>query len=342
MDRAVARIIDANFNRAREALRVMEDYVRFVHDDPGACEAAKKLRHDLAGCLCCFPSDELLAARDTPGDVGTVITTASEQSRQDLRAVCVAAAKRLPEALRTIEECTKTIDASVAERIEALRYRAYELEQRVLLRSQRAARFAGVRLYVLITEALCRRPWLETAKLAIAGGAGCLQLREKSIEDGELLERATAFVRLCRDHDCLAIVNDRPDIALLADADGVHLGQTDMPAPAARRIVGPDRLIGVSTHTPAQFDAALACCPDYLAVGPMFASSTKPQDHVPGPELLSYARSRTDTPIVAIGGITADNLPVLKGAGASCACVCSAVIADPDPASAIRRLRGQL
>jgi len=200
----------------------------------------------------------------------------------------------------------------------------------------RASRFAKVKLYVLITAELCRQDWLTTAADAIAGGAGCLQLREKDLDDREWLARARQLSSLCREHDILFIVNDRPDIAVLADADGVHVGQQDLTVADARRIVGPDRLVGISTHTPEQFQAALAQSPDYIAVGPMFPSSTKPQEHVPGSELLTLALRETEIPIVAIGGITADKLNTLSNAGASCICVCSAVISATDAREAAR------
>ena len=326
----VARIIDANFNRAREAIRVMEDYARFIQNDPAGCEAAKRLRHELAAAYHQMPVDELLSARDTPNDVGTTISTLTERTRQDGCDVLTASAKRLPEALRTIEEYTKTFDAPLAAALEAIRYRAYDLEQRLVLRSQRSARFAKVRLYVLITADLCRKDWRQSAIDAIAGGAGCVQLREKELEDGELLARARELAGICRERGALFIVNDRPDIAALTDADGVHLGQSDMSVAQARRIVGPRRLVGLSTHTPEQFHAAVESQPDYISVGPMFQSTTKPQDHVPGPDLLALAVRETEIPIVAIGGITPQNLPKLAAVIANpaylrCVAACSAV-----------------
>lgn len=339
LSRETARIIDANLNRAREALRVMEDYVRFVLDDPASCAVLKQFRHDLRECVRGVSLDDLLAARDTPGDVGTRISTDSERRRTDARDACVASAKRLSEALRTIEEYAKTFDADLPAAVESLRYRAYEVEQRILMRGGRSSRFAKVRLYVLLTASMCRRDWLETAAEAIAGGADCIQLREKTMDDGELLARARRLSSLCRERGVVFIVNDRPDIAALSDADGVHLGQTDMSPADARRIVGPDRLIGLSTHTPEQLDAAIRLLPDYIAVGPMFASSTKPQEHVPGPSLLELASGRTSIPVVPIGGIAPDNVAVLKQAGAQRVCACSAVIGENDPRSAAGRLR---
>lgn len=331
MDSRVARIIDANYNRAREAVRVMEDYARFVLDDVAGSAAMKNFRHDLRSALADLPADILLAARDTPGDVGTTITNESEQVRPDARSVFIAAAKRLPEALRTIEEYAKTVNTETASRIEALRYRAYDLEQRLILRGQLSSQFAKVKLYVLVTANLCRGDWLGVAQQAIRGGAGCLQLREKSLEDGELLNRARQLTELCHRLGALSIINDRPDIALLADADGVHLGQTDMSVRDARRIVGPEKLIGISTHTVQQLRTALADCPDYVAVGPMFNSQTKPDLELAGVEFLKQAVGRTELPLVAIGGVTTDNSSILYAGGATCVCACSAVIAADQP-----------
>jgi thiamine-phosphate pyrophosphorylase len=338
----IHRILDANANRAREALRVMEEYVRFVQNDPAGNALLKQCRHDLAEAMKLFNADDLLTARDTPGDVGTQITTSSETRRSTTEDVFTASAKRLTEALRALEEYGKLVSTDAAARFEALRYRAYDIEQRVRLRGDRSARFARVCLYVIITESLCTADWLTTATRVLAGGADCLQLREKDLDDGELLARARQLTALCREHGAMFIMNDRPDLARLAGADGVHVGQTDMSVADARRILGPDRLIGVSTHNPAQLADALTAAPDYVAVGPMYDSATKPQPHVPGPDLLQQALARTEIPIVAIGGITPARAGDLAAIGATCLCICSAVISQKDPEQAARSLKKQM
>jgi len=196
---SVLRLIDANANRAREALRVLEDYARFVRDDADLSEQLKVLRHDLTAVVGPFLPDAILH-RNTTGDVGTTISTPAEGTRADVEEVVVAAGKRLGEALRAIEEYLKTVDAGASVRVEQLRYRFYTTEQRIAMTFPSSAlqRMGEVRLYVLITEAVCRRPWHEAAALAITGGADCLQLREKELEGGEFLNRARQFVALCR------------------------------------------------------------------------------------------------------------------------------------------------
>jgi thiamine-phosphate pyrophosphorylase len=187
---------------------------------------------------------------------------------------------------------------------------------------------------VLLTESLCGKPWRETLEAVIRGGAGCVQLREKSLEGRALLERAHAVRELTRRRGVLFAMNDRPDIARLADADIIHVGQDDLAVRDVRRIVGGAMLVGKSTHTIEQFEAALRESPDYLAVGPMFDSPTKPQPHIAGPQTLAAARAKTELPLVAIGGITAANTQQVWSAGADCVAACAAVISADDPEAA--------
>jgi thiamine-phosphate pyrophosphorylase len=167
---AIARILDANVNRAREAMRVMEDAARFALNDEALSAELKSLRHDLRAALASLPEGWLEANRDTPGDVGSAISTEGEMSRANLADVIIAAGKRLAEALRVIEETAKTVDADMAREIESLRYRAYDLDQRLTLRlgSGRAKQW---RLCLLLTKAMCRRPWREVLEGAISAGA---------------------------------------------------------------------------------------------------------------------------------------------------------------------------
>lgn len=339
MDPRVARILDANLNRAREALRVIEEFVRLGADDADLAAAIKQARHDLADSVGRLDADALLAGRDTPGDVGTRIDTDAERVRGSMDDVVVSAFKRLTEAFRVLAEYGKTVDPDFAGAIEQLRYRCYDLESRVRFEPWRRRRFASVRLYVLITESLCSGDWLSVAQQAIDGGAECLQLREKGMEDAELLRRAEALRDLTRRRGALLVINDRPDVARLVDADGVHLGQDDLPVAAVRRIVGPRTIVGKSAHTLEQARTALAEQPDYLAVGPMFASTTKPQDYIAGPRTLSAMIAEIDRPHVAIGGITSDNVVQLTAVGCRRIAVCSAVISRPDVRAAAARLR---
>lgn len=343
MDTAVLRIVDVNLNRAREALRVIEDYARFALDDADAAAAVKCCRHQLRDLAAGFGPRELLAARDIANDVGRDAKTPAELQRLSPEAVVQAAFGRLAEATRSLGEYAKLSAAPPsAAAAERLRYAGYELEQRIVLRGVLRARFRSVRLYVLLTESLCRGDWLKTAEAAIAGGAGCLQLREPHLPDAELLARAGRLRELTARHGVLLAINNRPDIARLARADIVHVGQDDLSVRDARRIAGAATLVGKSTHTLEQFEVALAEQPDYIAVGPMYQSSTKPQQHIAGPQTLAEAARRTQLPLVAIGGITRENIRSIVAAGATCVAVCAAVLQAADPQEAVRTIVGSL
>ena len=333
------RILDANLNRAREALRVLEEYARFGLDDAPLAGALKSLRHELIDCIPAQLREQLPACRDIVGDVGTTLAARGEYQRSGLTDVVRAAAHRLTEALRALEEYAKTFDSKLAAALESLRYRGYELERRLLLHATAREHFGRVRLYVLLTAGLCRHAWFQTAEAALRGGADCLQLREKELEDRELLRRAQRLTELCHAHDALLIVNDRPDIAAISGADGVHLGQDDLPVAAARRVLPAGALVGVSTHDRTQLEAVATQAPDYLAVGPMFESPTKPQDVIAGPGMLATARQVSSLPLVAIGGITCANAAKVLAVAPCCLCACAAIIGQDDPESATRALR---
>jgi thiamine-phosphate pyrophosphorylase len=342
MDRLLLRLLDANANRAREALRVLEDYARFVLDDRCHSAALKDLRHELADATKEYLPDAILQ-RDTPGDVGTGNKTVSELSRVDLCEVITAGGKRAGEALRAIEECLKTVAPDRAASVEKLRYRLYGIEQQLALTLRPdPSRFDDVRLYVLITESCCRRPWLEAAEEAILGGADCLQLREKDLDSGEMLARARQLVNLCRGYGVLFIINDRPDIAMLAGADGVHLGQTDLPAREVRKLIGHKKILGVSTHRIEQARQAQLDGADYLGVGPFFPSPTKPRDFVAGPAYARHVVEQVPLSAVAIAGITPDNVDEVLATGVRAVAVTAAVIGQDDVRGAAARLKAKL
>lgn len=342
MNSTTLRILDANANRAREALRVIEDYARFSLDDAGLCGALKQIRHDFAEITAVFVADAILH-RDTPGDVGTSAKTQAELVREDVNHVITAAGKRLGEALRTIEEYLKTTDPTSASKIEALRYRFYDVEQRIAQTLRPAAcAFADVRLYVLITESICKRPWLEVAQQSLEGGADCLQLREKNLDSGELLDRAKKLVALCEQHNAISIINDRPDIALLADADGVHIGQTDLPAREVRKLIGNQKIVGVSTHHLDHAKQALLDGADYIGVGPFFKSSTKTRDFVGGPDYAKQVAEKIKLPAVAIAGITEQNVDEVLATGIKAIAVTAAIAGSDDPRGTTRRLKEKL
>jgi thiamine-phosphate pyrophosphorylase len=330
-DTNVYRILDANLNRTREALRVLEEYARFVLDAAAPAETIKGLRHDLRAAAGSLPQRDLLASRDTVGDVGTRLSTSAEMQRGGAADVARAALKRLPESLRTLEEYAKCVSGDAAAAFEQLRYRAYTLEKSLASVLAGDARLTNVRLYVLVTSSLCRRPILETVDAVLAGGADVVQLREKEVPGGEFLALAREVVARCHRAGALSIINDRADVAAAAGADGVHVGQDDLPVRACRQVMGPRAVVGVSTQTPAMARAALEAGADYLGVGAIFPSSTKSRKSVIGPVGLAAIRREVPLPTVAIAGITLENVSQVLAATPTAIAVCSDIISRDDP-----------
>jgi thiamine-phosphate pyrophosphorylase len=336
------RIMDANANRAREAFRVLDDYVRFVLEDTLLTRELKTARHELVRHLDSLPPRSLLAARDTPGDVGTTITADGEMARVDAADVARVNLKRLQEALRGLEEYGKIINPAFAAGIEGLRYRVYSLERAIVDNIPTRERLSTVRLCVLLTGSQCLASMDWTIREAATGGATMFQLREKDLDDARLLERARELRRVTRELGVLFIVNDRPDIARLADADGVHLGQDDLPIRAARRFMGPDALIGRSTHDMEQVRRAVMDGADYIGIGPTFPSRTKQFNQLAGLEFIRDVAADTSLPAYAIGGISRENLSQVIKAGARRVAVSAAIVQAESPQAAARELLDML
>ncbi|MDZ4829913.1 MAG: thiamine phosphate synthase [Phycisphaerae bacterium] len=337
-----ARMIDANLNRASEALRTLEDVARFALDSAASARALKDLRHELAATLASLPAGWLRANRDTAHDVGTEIGNDSESRRRGLADVAAAAGRRATEALRVLEETAKTVDPQIASKIERLRYRTYELAAYVEHRAP-GARREQWRVCVLLTESLCRSPWRDVARAAIDGGADAIQLREKSLDAAEFASRAAWLVENARPAGVRVIVNDRADVAIVANADGVHVGQSDLRPAHIRQLCGSRLIIGRSTHDADEAIDAVADAVDYCGVGAMFPSGVKPDVVAGGPNLLrAFIAAHPNMPHLAIGGVTLENVGSLVDVGCRGIAVSSFVCAADSPGHVVARLRSAL
>ena len=179
----------------------------------------------------------------------------------------------------------------------------------------------------------------QAVEAALDGGVTCLQLREKEASAGEILALARTLLPLCRARRVPLLINDRVDIALAAGADGVHLGQEDLPLPEARTLLGPDRILGATAHTVEEALRAQAEGADYLGVGAMFPTGTKTNTIPTSADTLKAICAAVSIPVVAIGGVTAQNLPTLAGTGIAGAAVVSAIFSQSDLTAAARTLR---
>jgi thiamine-phosphate pyrophosphorylase len=223
-----------------------------------------------------------------------------------------------------------------------LRLRDFERMAANDLGAERRARLAAARLYMVFDSAPQLHEVPDLLRAAAAGGVDVVQLRDKTLADDELVSVAHAARALCEQLGLLIIVNDRPFVASEAGADGVHVGQDDAPVPDVRELVGEDMLIGLSTHTPEQIDATDGALVDYIGVGPVHETPTKPGRPAVGTELVRYAAAHSPLPFFAIGGLDAGNLAGVIDAGASRVCVLRAITDAADPERSARELRDLL
>ena len=329
------RILDASANRATEALRVIEDFLRFGLDDAHLSSLAKQLRHDLAAALGELPPVSRFAARDTLGDVGTSINTDSEYQRTTATDIVEANFARLQQSLRSMEEFAKIDFPHVAQLLEQLRYRSYTLHRAVGITCDSGQRLVDARLYVLIDGQANEDAFSRLARSVAEAGADIVQLRDKSLDDRALLARARMLRQITSGTNTLFIMNDRPDLAELSDADGVHVGQEELSVRDARQIIGCNRIVGVSTHNIEQARQAVLDGANYIGVGPTFASRTKLFDEFAGLDFVSQVAREIKLPAFAIGGIDTTNAQQVLEAGIARVAVGAAITRASDPTKEI-------
>ena len=325
----------------------MEEYCRFVMDAAHFSARAKTIRHRLCSAMKDFDTLSLLSSRDTQADVGKNLHVQGQLKRSDLKDIFIAASKRASEALRALAEAGQVVSPDTAMIFEELRFEIYSLEKDVIIAADTRSRFESVRLYVLIDadSNSDHEKVLALAKACCLGTADCLQLRAKGIQDRSLLELAKQFVSTCRSHNVLSIINDRIDIAVLSQADGVHLGQTDISIADARKLSLTPMICGISTHSPRQLKAAIAQAPDYIALGPAFPTNTKPLIDIAGCDYICKAIKTLKSagiPHVAIGGIDETNIDRILAAGAASIALCSAVSHAKNPENACTRIKATI
>lgn len=345
------RILDAAANRAREGFRVVEDYVRFTLDDAFLSRQLKELRHQLSSALGSFNDISLVRSRDTQADVGTTIRTSTEMQRASLLDVAKANLKRIEEAVRTLEEFSKVATGfdrssealqTLPEQLGQIRYRLYTIEKAILTAHDSRRRLEDANLYLLLSKSLCRHDWQKVLRDAITGGVRVVQIREKEMSDRELLEHARRVRAITSEFGTLLIMNDRPDLAVLCEADGVHVGQEELPVSDARRIVGPDKLVGVSTHSIEQARQAVLDGASYIGVGPTFVSGTKQFNEFAGLAYIQQVAIEISLPAFAIGGIDAANVSQVIAAGARRVAISGAICRAEQPLSVAAQFCEQL
>lgn len=333
-NQAVYRILDANLDRAREGLRILEEWCRFGRNDAQLTQDCKELRQTLAQ----WHKSELRLARDTPADPGTDLTHPQEEQRQDLQALLQANCCRVQEALRVLEEYAKLYNAEMAAACKQMRYQVYTLESQLFGIDCRQ-KLQQTHLYLITSPS---QNLFEVVENALRGGVRLVQYREKTADDTVRLAQARKIRQLCKDYGSLFIMNDRLDLALALDADGVHLGQADAPIAVARELLGADRIIGRSTNNPGHLEQAIAEGADYVGVGPVYETPTKPGRPAAGLDYVRHAAKHCPIPWYAIGGVDTQNLPDVQAAGAKRVAVVRAIMQAENPAHTTQHLLRQL
>lgn len=345
----VWRTLDASANRAAEAIRVLEDALRFMLGDAHLARLAKAIRHDLAVLLAAGLFAPRIQLRDVPGDVGAGMAAPRTPPRVSPVDLLAANAARGSQALRSLEECSRLVVPAVTPAFEQLRYRLYTLERAAVTAVVSRERLADVRLCVLLAAGPSAEGFASLLNELLAAGVGMIQLRDKAASIPLLSERTLATVAAARRHAeasgsqrCLVIVNDRADVAVATGADGVHLGADDLPVPLARRVCGPRLLIGRTAHCLTEAEQAVLDGADYLGIGPCFPSATKDFASFAPEDFLRQVAAEVTLPAFAIGGLTPDRLGQLAGLGLSRVAVSAAVTAAADPAGVVRQFNQQL
>ena len=334
MQRAIYRILDANLDRAREGLRIVEEWCRLGLNHQPLAEECKQIRQELAQ----WHSWELRQARDTPGDVGTELSHPQEEVRESIEQLLQANLCRTQEALRVLEEYGKLYQPQMSAACKQLRYRVYNIESS-LLNSYRHQQLHNAYLYLVTSPA---KQLLSIVDEALQGGLTLVQYRAKELDDLTRLEQAQQLCQLCHQYGALFIVNDRVDLAIAVDADGVHLGQQDVPIAFAREMLGAQKIIGRSTTNKQELAKAISEGVDYAGVGPVYETPTKPGKAAAGFDYISYAAAKCPIPWFAIGGIDNSNIHEVRAAGGQRVAVVRAIMQAEEPKLVTRQLLTQL
>ncbi len=334
MQPALYRILDANLDRAREGLRVIEEWCRFGLNHSHFTNQCKHLRQELAT----WHHSDLRSARNTPDDPGTELTHPNEATRGTIEQVLQANFCRVEEALRVLEEYGKVYSQDMAASLKQMRYQVYTLESQ-LMAQHRHQKLRQSLLYLVTSPS---ETLFATVESALQGGLSLVQYRDKDSDDLTRLSNARTLRRLCHEYGALFIVNDRIDLALAVDADGVHLGQDDLPIELARQMLGSQRLIGRSTHSADDLYRAVQEGADYVGVGPVYETPTKAGRPAAGLEYVRHATEECPIPWFAIGGIDANNVHEVLSAGAQRISVVRAIMAAEQPTLAVQYFMAQL
>jgi len=346
MLKGVETAVDANINRAMEGIRVCEDIFRFCIKNSISSEF-KKMRHNLLTAVSSVFGNSLVSSRAVISDSQKFIDTESEKKRAGYEDLFRSNIRRACEALRVIEEFSKTGNFPGTNDFQNIRFALYDLEQKGwgVIRKEKIIDKFNYSLYGILDSAFVAvNKMAISAEIMSSEGCGIIQMRMKNNSSSEFLETSFSVAEICRKHEVVFIVNDRPDIALLCNASGVHLGQNDIPPDYASEIIKKDMISGLSTHSSDEAANAMRTSADYIAVGPVFDTESKNGSLLKGKgtELVKKICINADRPVVAIGGITPDKTDEIIDAGCTCIAVISALFQNDDLAGNVKKFTGKI
>ncbi len=337
----ILRIIDANINRVCEGIRVLEDILRFFYDNEILFKKLKTIRHEIR------KSSENLnieTSRKPLEDVGKKSFLKEEVTRENFETIFKANIKRVEEGLRVLEEIFKIENENLSEFFKNKRFEIYDIEKKVYSKKIKFLNLLKNKpiLYGIVDTRFSKFNHIKITEDLITGGIKIIQLREKILkeQDRKFLKIAKEMKKICNNNDAIFIVNDRLDIAILSEADGVHLGQEDIEINDAKKIFGFEKIYGLSTHNYHQVEDAIKIKPDYIGFGPIFPTKSKENpDPVLGIEMLKnlYKKFQNLPPVVAIGGINLKNIKEVISCKPEMICVMSGIIGSDNIKETVKK-----
>jgi len=329
----VLRILDANFNRAREGFRTVEDGIRFVLEDKFLTEKLKKIRHSFSTIFIKnFPSILLKKSRYVEKDIGKGFDKTGKFSYKEIIEKNLS---RTSEALRSLEEFTKTINPKISKIFHDIRFNFYQIEKEIVIKLNKKK--IPVPSFYAIINLEEKSDIFSFSEKVIKGKPDILQLRYKG-ENSEYFLKTALKIKEMLPKDIIFIINDRIDICILCDADGIHLGRKDIPVEMAKKII-PEKIIGTSCSNYSDIKKFSKIGVDYIAVGSIYPSPTKPEKKVIGVSFLTAIKKHINIPIIAIGGINTKNVKEVMEKGVDGIAVISTIKNSKNPIKTVSQFK---
>jgi thiamine-phosphate pyrophosphorylase len=331
----INRILDANINRASEGLRVLEEISRFLYENPNLTEEIKTVRHNIRKT---FRGKSLILSRNALEDIGYKNSIKSELDKKDtLIQLIEANFKRVQEALRVIEENLKILgEPALSKKYESFRFNIYDIEKYFY-----KPFFPKTDIYGITNESY-GKSHVEIAKELIQAGIKIIQYREKDKSKNEKYNQCLEIRKITSKKNVFFIVNDDIDIAIAVKADGIHIGQNDLPVEQVKKITS-SLIVGVSTHNKNQAEEAILKKADYIGVGPIFNTATKKNiEKSDGLNYLNWVTKNTSIPHVCIGGINESNILEVKNSGGKCFAMISEIAKSENINEKVNKIRKKL